>query len=75
MANGKPETAIGGLSFRDRLHYFERKMFLQLNHQQFDIYRATRILVKEFYLAAKGFPQEEKFVLIQQIGVPLYRLI
>lgn len=42
-------------------------MFLQLNHQQFDIYRATRVFVKEGYLATKDFPAEEKYALVQQI--------
>lgn len=42
-------------------------MFLQLNHQQFDIYKATRAFVKECYFATKEFPSEEKFALVQQI--------
>lgn len=42
-------------------------MFLQLNHQRFDIYKATRIFVKECYLVTKEFPSEERFALIQQI--------
>lgn len=42
-------------------------MFLQLNHQQFDIYKATRAFVKECYLTVKDFPQEEKYALVQQI--------
>ncbi|MGZ3938902.1 MAG: four helix bundle protein [Flavisolibacter sp.] len=42
-------------------------MFLKLNHQQFDIYKATRAFVKECYIATSEFPQEEKFALIQQI--------
>ena len=42
-------------------------MFLQLNHQQFDIYKATRAFIKECYAATKDFPQDEKFALIQQI--------
>lgn len=42
-------------------------MFLQLNHQQFDIYKATRVFVKECYAFTKNFPQEERFALVQQI--------
>ena len=42
-------------------------MFLQLNHQQFDVYKATRVFVKECYLLTKEFPSEEKFALVQQI--------
>jgi four helix bundle protein len=42
-------------------------MFLQLNHQQFGVYRATRAFVKECYFATREFPQEQKFILVQQI--------
>ncbi len=42
-------------------------MFLQLNHLQFDIYKATRAFVKECYFVIKEFPAEEKFALAQQI--------
>jgi four helix bundle protein len=42
-------------------------MFLQLNHLQFDIYKATRAFVKECYAITKDFPQEEKFALVQQM--------
>lgn len=42
-------------------------MFLQLNHQQLDIYKISRAFVKDCYLARKVFPPEEKFNLIQQI--------
>jgi len=42
-------------------------MFLQLDHQQFDVYKATRAFVKECYFATKEFPSEEKFALVQQI--------
>jgi len=45
----------------------KRKMFLQLNHQHFDVYKATRAFVKECYFATKEFPSEEKFILVQQI--------
>lgn len=42
-------------------------MFLQLNHQQLDIYKLSRVFVKDCYFATKSFPQEEKFALVQQI--------
>ncbi|ANE53457.1 four helix bundle protein [Flavisolibacter tropicus] len=42
-------------------------MFLQLNHQQFDIYKVSRVFVKECYKATSSFPPEEKFTLTQQI--------
>lgn len=42
-------------------------MFLQLNHQQFDIYKVSRVFVKECYNATASFPPEEKFALTQQI--------
>src|SRR5690242_12035693 len=42
-------------------------MFLQLNHQQFDIYKVSRAFVKECYRATAGFPPEEKFALTQQV--------
>jgi len=42
-------------------------MFLQLNHQKFDVYKATRAFVKECYLAVKDFPAEGKYALVQQI--------
>jgi four helix bundle protein len=42
-------------------------MFLQLDHQKLDIYKISRIFVKECYLATKNFPVEEKFALTQQI--------
>jgi four helix bundle protein len=49
------------------LIYFERKMFLQLNHQHFDIYQATKALIRDCYLATANFPVEEKYSLVQQI--------
>jgi four helix bundle protein len=42
-------------------------MFLQLNHQQLDIYKVARVFVKECYRATAPFPPEEKFALTQQI--------
>src|SRR5690348_8950091 len=42
-------------------------MFLQLNHQQLDVYKISRLFVKGCYLATKVFPAEEKFNLTQQI--------
>ena len=42
-------------------------MFLSLNHQRLEVYKATRAFVKECYLASKEFPQEERFALVQQI--------
>lgn len=42
-------------------------MFLQLNHQQFDVYKATKAFIKECYSATKEFPSEEKFALVRQI--------
>lgn len=42
-------------------------MFLQLNHQEFDVYKITREFVKECYLAIKYFPADEKFALAQQL--------
>lgn len=42
-------------------------MFLQLNHQQLDIYKISRTFLKECYFATKKFPAEEKFALTQQI--------
>lgn len=42
-------------------------MFLQLNHQQLDIYKLSRVFVKDCYYATRNFPPEEKFALVQQI--------
>ena len=42
-------------------------MFLQLNHQQLDIYRITRVFAVECYKITRGFPSEERFALSQQI--------
>lgn len=42
-------------------------MFLQLNHQQLDVYQVSRTFVKECYKATSFFPPEEKFALTQQL--------
>lgn len=42
-------------------------MFLDLNHQNLDIYKVSRLFVKECYSITKKFPTEEKFALVQQI--------
>jgi four helix bundle protein len=74
IANGNRQTAMEGrlgwvksLSGIGSLVYFKTKMFLQLNHQQFDIYKIARLFVKECYLTVKDFAVEEKFALIQLI--------
>ena len=42
-------------------------MFIELRHQNLDVYKITRQLVKEVYCVALKFPQEEKFNMIQQV--------
>lgn len=42
-------------------------MFLQLNHQQLDVYKLARQLVKECYSVTENFPVIEKYALVQQI--------
>lgn len=42
-------------------------MFLQLNHQQFDVYAVARTFVTDCYVLTKNFPPEERFSLAQQI--------
>jgi four helix bundle protein len=42
-------------------------MFLELNHQNLDIYKVSRLFVKECYFITKDFPAEERFALVQQI--------
>ncbi|MBB6129142.1 four helix bundle protein [Mucilaginibacter lappiensis] len=42
-------------------------MFLQLGHTKLDAYAVTRQFVKECYVAVTQFPNEEKFILTQQI--------
>ncbi|MEO7265442.1 MAG: four helix bundle protein [Ferruginibacter sp.] len=43
-------------------------MFLQLNHQKLEVYKATREFVKAAYQLTKLLPNEEKFNLISQVG-------
>jgi four helix bundle protein len=42
-------------------------MFLNLNHQKLDIYKATQQLVFECYKLSIQIPAEEKFGMISQI--------
>lgn len=42
-------------------------MFLQLNHQKLEVYKATREFVKAAYQLTKLLPDEEKFNLISQV--------
>lgn len=42
-------------------------MFLQLNHQQLDVYKISRAFVKDCYSATKLLPPDERFNLMQQI--------
>jgi len=42
-------------------------MFLQLRHQELDLYKICRLFVKECYSATKLLPPDERFNLIQQI--------
>ena len=42
-------------------------MFLQLDHQQLDIFKVSKVFVKECYKVTALFPNEEKFYLTQQI--------
>lgn len=42
-------------------------MFLQLNHQNLTVYKASRTFAFECYKLTKLFPAEEKFNLVQQI--------
>jgi four helix bundle protein len=42
-------------------------MFLQLGHTKLDAYAAARLFVKECYAAVTLFPNEERFILSQQI--------
>jgi len=45
----------------------KEKMFLKINHQELDIYKISRALVKECYKITKSFPSDERFVLNSQI--------
>lgn len=42
-------------------------MFLILNHQKLDIYKASQSLVLECYKISKQFPADEKFGMISQL--------
>lgn len=42
-------------------------MFIKLNHQALDVYKAVRELVKEIYFISIKLPGEEKFNMIQQM--------
>ncbi|GAA4320122.1 four helix bundle protein [Flaviaesturariibacter amylovorans] len=42
-------------------------MFLKLDHQEMDIYKATRAFVLSCYRLSKSFPVEEKFAMCQQL--------
>jgi four helix bundle protein len=42
-------------------------MFLQLNHQNLEVYKATRRFVIECYSASKLLPSEERYNLVSQI--------
>jgi len=42
-------------------------MFLQLGHTKLDVYAIARELIKESYRVVSKFPNDEKYVLSQQI--------
>ena len=42
-------------------------MFLQLNHQKLEVYKASRKFILECYNLTKTFPSEEKYNLTSQI--------
>ena len=42
-------------------------MFLRLNHQKLEVYKASRLFVRECYKLAKFLPAEEKFGMISQL--------
>ena len=42
-------------------------MFLQLNHQKLEVYKATRRFVGECYKVSKTLPSEERYNLVWQI--------
>ena len=42
-------------------------MFIKLNHQSLDVYKAVRELIKEIYFISVKLPGEEKFNMIQQM--------
>ncbi|HEY5967433.1 MAG TPA: four helix bundle protein [Chitinophagaceae bacterium] len=42
-------------------------MFIKLNHQSLDVYKAVRELIKEIYFISIKLPGEEKFNMVQQM--------
>lgn len=42
-------------------------MFIKLNHQSLDVYKAVRELIKELYFISIKLPGEEKFNMVQQM--------
>jgi four helix bundle protein len=42
-------------------------MFIKLNHQSLDVYKAVRELIKEIYFISIKLPGEEKFNMMQQM--------
>ena len=42
-------------------------MFIKLNHQSLDVYKAVRELIKEIYSISVKLPGEEKFNMVQQM--------
>ena len=42
-------------------------MFIKLNHQSLDVYKAVRELIKEIYFYSIKLPSDEKFNMVQQI--------
>lgn len=42
-------------------------MFLQVNHQNLEVFKTSRLVVSECYRLSKTLPVEEKFGMISQI--------
>jgi four helix bundle protein len=42
-------------------------MFIKLNHQNLEVYKNIRVLVKEIYRVSARLPVEERFIMVQQI--------
>ena len=42
-------------------------MFIKLNHQSLDVYKAVSELLKELYLISLKLPNDERFNMVQQI--------
>ena len=66
LANEKRETTIEEPFFSHLALLFSKKNVFTTRPSAFDIYKATKIFVKD-YLAIKELPPEEKFALAQQI--------